>query len=442
MLLRAKALSQSMSIAWSRGARGSRARGGEPAADRPPRAGSSATVLAVVAGLWLTALSLSAAAQDQNTEVAREKFKEGVSAYDAGEYEKARTLFLQAYALKRHPLVLLNLGQTELKAGHVEDGGNHLQQFLREHKAATEQQRKDAEAGIAEAQKRTGYLILIVDTDGAALAVDGAAIGVSPLADPYFVTPGKHKASASLGGKTTETEVDVKKGTATPVTLNLGGGGVVAPVPVVEPTPAPSPSPDGYTPNPVPPPYPVMPPPPPGPMGGMPPGGDTGREDLWPWFKRRPVAWALFGVAGASLVGTIVFGALAGNRDANVGSFQDQIEAEVQAGEDGKASAKLPPQYWSNGDGTGQPQPCGTFDDPSSAFGHYAGACDQLRGEIDARDDLLIGVGVSVGLFAVSTAGLIIYYFVDTGSKRSSATIVPVPIITPDSQGASLVGTF
>lgn len=403
-----------------------------------------AAALALVTALIATTVATPAAAQDRNTEIAREKFTQGVTAYDAGEYEKARTLFLQAYALKRHPLVLLNLGQSELKAGHTEDAGNHLQQFLREHKNPDAQQKKDAEAGIAEAQKKTGYVILIVDTDGAELAIDGTNIGNSPIADPYFVKPGKHEASATKGGKTTKTEVDVQRGTATPVTLNLGGGGAVTPVPVPVPTPTPTPDPYPSTlPTPMPSPYPVGPPMPP-PIGGMPPGGDTGREGVWPWFKKRPLAWALFGVAGASLVGTIAFGALAGNRNANAGSFEDQILAEVQAGEDGKSSAKLPPQYWSNGDGTGQPQPCGTFGDSSTAYGHYASACNDLRGEIDAYDDLLIGVGVSVGLFAASTAGLIIYYFVDSGSKGSSTgtTLVPVPMITPDSQGGSLVGTF
>src|SRR5436190_579042 len=72
------------------------------------------------------------AQQDKITEAARQKFIDGVAAYDAKNYEEARELFLQAYSLKRHPAVLLNLGQSELKAGYTEEGGNHLQQFLRE----------------------------------------------------------------------------------------------------------------------------------------------------------------------------------------------------------------------------------------------------------------------------------------------------------------------
>ena len=101
-------------------------------------------------------VSVAHAQDDQVTVLAREKFKEGVTAFQSGRFEEARALFLQAYALKRHPAVLLNLGQSELKAGYVEDGGNHLNQFLREHTTATDQQKADAKAGIAEASKRTG----------------------------------------------------------------------------------------------------------------------------------------------------------------------------------------------------------------------------------------------------------------------------------------------
>lgn len=408
-----------------------------------------AAALALITLVFATTFSSPVSAQsERNKEIAREKFTKGVTAYDAGEYEKARTLFLQAYALTRHPLLLLNLGLSEVKGGHHEEGGNHLQQFLREHDTPTDQQQKDAESGISDAQRKTGYVILIVDTDGAELAIDGTTIGKSPLVDPYFVAPGKHVASAKKGGKSTQTEIDVQRGTATPVTLNIGGGGLTpVPGPVPTPTPTTVPSPTPYT-APMPPPEPFPQPiaPAPMPYQGMPPGGDTGREDLMPWFRRKPGAWALFGVAGAGLIGTIVFGALAGNRNSNAGSFSDQILAEVQAGENGKSVAKLPPQYWSEGNGTGTPQPCGTLDDPSTAFGHYQTACNDLRNEINAYDDLLIGVAVSVPIFVGATAGLIIYYFVDTGGKKGAnntgITIMPTPIITPETRGGGLVGTF
>src|SRR5689334_8167747 len=72
------------------------------------------------------ALAQQPAQTDPVTEAARVKYQEGVKAFEAGRYEDARSAFLQAYALKRVPAVLLNLGQSEIKSGHYEEGGNHL----------------------------------------------------------------------------------------------------------------------------------------------------------------------------------------------------------------------------------------------------------------------------------------------------------------------------
>src|SRR5262247_2617259 len=102
------------------------------------RATIACFVLLLVAALFpeSTARAQQPPASDPVTEVARQRYEEGVKAFDAGRYEDARSAFLQAYALKRHPAVLLNLGLSELRSGkYVEDGGNHLQQFLREHAA-------------------------------------------------------------------------------------------------------------------------------------------------------------------------------------------------------------------------------------------------------------------------------------------------------------------
>ena len=49
--------------------------------------------------------------EDPFTDMARQRFAEGVKLYDQKEYEKARAAFMQAYALKKHPAVLLNLAK-------------------------------------------------------------------------------------------------------------------------------------------------------------------------------------------------------------------------------------------------------------------------------------------------------------------------------------------
>src|SRR5215472_9486403 len=63
---------------------------------------------------------------------AHARFEEGIKFYDAGKYEQARVAFLQTYALKQDPGVLLNLALSCLKSGHILDAERYFKQFLNE----------------------------------------------------------------------------------------------------------------------------------------------------------------------------------------------------------------------------------------------------------------------------------------------------------------------
>ncbi|MBW2524922.1 MAG: hypothetical protein JRI23_12130 [Deltaproteobacteria bacterium] len=188
-----------------------------------------------------------------------------------------------------------------------------------------------------------------------------------------------------------------------------------------------------------------MPPPAPLPPPGPEPR-DTGRENFFRWYTRKPIAWVLTGVAGLGLVGTISFGAAAAHYDSSADEVSDAILAEVRRWEDDPTrSGYLPDNYYSS-DGT--PQPCGDFDDPASAYPHYSTACDTLRDNINARDTDLALMTVSIVLMAASVGGTVIYYFVDTsdgedpGSVEGAGSITAGPIITPTMQGVGIIGTF
>jgi hypothetical protein len=395
-------------------------------------------LLALTAPAFIPSLPAGVAhAQDQVTTMARERFVEGVKAYDAGRYEEARTLFLQAYALKRHPAVLLNLGQSELKSGEVEAGGNHLQQFLRDHKEATEDQKKAARQGIADAQKRTGFAIVIVDSDGADVSIDGETVGKSPLLDPVFVAPGPHKVSATVGGKTASADFNAKRGTAVPVSVSFGGAAPApAPAPVITPEPAPVVQPEpaaGY-------PAPLAPMGPQGP--GFPPdsGPEPPRSGFVDWYVDRPVAWVLTGVAGLGIGFTAGFGIAAGVANGNAGSIADQINGELANNPNA-----TDPGFAPDSDGDGEPDPCGDRDDPSGDLAHYRDACAKLRENLDAYDTDLIGVGVSAAIAGSAAIALVVYYFVDSGSSSSAKGRPPVlvaPVVSPSEQGVGIAGTF
>src|SRR5277367_177307 len=112
------------------------------------------------------------ATDDPTTDIARARFKEGVSFYDKGQYEQARAAFLQAYALKKHPAVLLNLAWSSLKSGRTLEAERYFKQFLSEGKDSTDKQRADANDGLSQAHAKLGR-IDVVAAAGTEVTVDG-----------------------------------------------------------------------------------------------------------------------------------------------------------------------------------------------------------------------------------------------------------------------------
>ena len=105
---------------------------------------SSLLLIALACSPVIALPRLAAAQEDATIEAARERFREGVTYFDNREFERARLAFVQAYALKPHPAVLLNLAQSELRSGHEAEAATHFARYLREHAEATEEQRAAA----------------------------------------------------------------------------------------------------------------------------------------------------------------------------------------------------------------------------------------------------------------------------------------------------------
>src|SRR5690606_31352229 len=93
------------------------------------------------------------AQDDPETETARQRFQEGVKHFDAGQFAKARVAFVQAYALKQHPAVLLNLAQSELRTpGHEAIAAQHFTEYLR--LTPDSAKRAEAEGGLEKAKSK------------------------------------------------------------------------------------------------------------------------------------------------------------------------------------------------------------------------------------------------------------------------------------------------
>jgi hypothetical protein len=387
-------------------------------------------------------------AGDAAKAVARQRYQEGVAAYEAGRYDDARNAFMLAYSITHVPAVLLNLGQAELRSHHEDEGGNHLQQFLREHTGATPEQRAAAEKGIAEAKRSTGQIILNVDSPGADISVDGQTIGKSPLLDPWFVKPGKHTIFANSQGKSAASTVEVKVGATVTATLALGAGAAPpTPPPPVEPPPTPPPPvtpPEQPVPTFPPQPPPPVAPPPPGPGTMPPPQGpppDMGppRYTFGEWYKHKPVAWVGTGLAIVGLGMGIGGGIGAMNASSQSTADTAAIQAEIV--------------YRNTKQG---------FHDPnnvcnSSVLGknpglnaNYAGACGVLQGDINGYHTNVAVAATGWVFFGVGVIGTVVYMMVDwyphratsTGKKPQETRFAIAPILSPTMNGLGAVGTF
>lgn len=188
--------------------------------------------IVLVALLSATAPTLPASAQqdDPITLQARARFKEGVEHFDKGQFENARLAFLQAYALKKHPAVLLNLAQSSAKSGHSLEAARYFQQYLKEAASASADQRQAAESGLAEVRQKLGR-VEIVAPAGTDVSLDDSRIGTAPFSEPVDVEVGPHTLKSS-----TET-VKVIATVGQKVQARFGSGSATPPVvaPPVEP---------------------------------------------------------------------------------------------------------------------------------------------------------------------------------------------------------------
>lgn len=397
----------------------------------------SLTQLAPAAALLgaLLLVPAHALAQDDVTlTMARERFKEGVGYFDKKDFAKARVAFLQAYALKKHPAVLLNLAQSELRSGHEADAAKHFAQYLREHKDATEAERQGADTGLTAAKALVAEVALDVDMSGAEVYVDGDLEGQAPLPGPVYLTPGAHQLQARKDGKTASLDVNASAGQTTSLRLSLGR--------VAKPTPAPTgKGNDGE----------VAPP-----EGGVEPPHDepsTSRQAFVPWLTHTPGAMIGVGLAGAGLLGGGAF-ALSSKLSYNAAdSVADQI-AEKAVKTDGKVNAQgmksstgacTNPEAWL---ATSTVWMNKTAAERKDRAEQYKDNCDKYSSNVKSGDTFKTLAIVSFAVAGAATVGTIIYYVADSKTTESSAArsrqrrVMVLPIYQPGFAGGLVSGSF
>jgi hypothetical protein len=371
--------------------------------------------------LWAQAAHAQAQDDPTVTAAARERFKEGVTYFDQKQYEKARAAFVQAYALKKHPAVLLNLAQSELRSNHERDAAKHFAIYLREATDASPAEREAAQSGLAAAKQVVGEVQVSADVGGEVF-VDGTSEGIAPLPGSIYLDAGVHTLELRKGDKTTSQSISIKAGDSKQAKLVLSAEQAAA-VPA-----GPSSTPSGGAPT--------------DPEGDAPePARARKRESFVHWVTTNPA-----GVIPASA--TVLFGLGAGGfAIASNAAYTDAddtgAQIETNAGKDSASTRGIcsnPEQVLRNAN---YPER-----DVIARAAQYKDACAQHQESADRGDSFktfAIVSGIGAGVLAVTTGVL---YFVTASDEPSgtaratSPKLWIVPAFAPGSGTLTVGGRF
>jgi tetratricopeptide (TPR) repeat protein len=349
------------------------------------------------------------------TAAARERFKEGVTYFDEKQYEKARAAFVQAYALKKHPAVLLNLAQSELRSNHERDAAEHFAQYLREATDAAPAQRESAQSGLTSAKAAICELTVSAEPDSD-VSVDGALQGTSPLPGPLYLDPGTHTLQAKKGERVVSQSVTTKAGETRELKLKFA----------TEPAPAPKAA--------APPAASAAGEPPQAPSDEEPKSSSgSGREPFFHWLFNKPAGVITGGATVLLGGGTIGFAIASNMAYADADDVAQQIDDRAR--DDGVSTQ-------------------GICVDPKKVLGpgseaeaaRFQDACAHRQDSVDKGDSyktLATFVGIGAGVMAAATVAA---YFLtaDSGSEAASTAshVAVLPWFGSGNGGVSVSGRF
>jgi len=358
-------------------------------------------------------------AEDPITSMARSRFKEGVEFYDKFQYEQARAAFLQAYALKKHPAVLLNLAWSCLKSGHALEAERYFKQFLAEGKDITDKQRSDANEGVTQAHSKIGRIEVSAPA-GTEVTIDGDRVGSAPLPEPVAVEPGAHTLTFKGPDSATETQsVTVLGGEKAVARFTKGGAAAVgAGAPPGTPSSPPAGTPPTASTSATPPPEEA-----PG-AGEHPPAKETPHHEAAKKGPLAPPANMVPVIVGIILTGAGIGVAIAMNNSKQSAQTQANSTAQNVVAHMDTCPAS-----------------------PNSTVPGLVAVCNQYQADInDVNSDATIG-NLAIGFAAAALAGTLIYWLAsDKGDEDSASGATTKPVVVPmfgrAAGGLSISGGF
>jgi hypothetical protein len=373
-----------------------------------------------VAASSRTAFAQTAPPDDATTKAAHARFQEGVGFFDKGQFENARAAFLQAYALRKHPAVLINLAQSSLRAGHTLEAAKFFTQYLHESSSLTDAQRGDAEKGLADARTKLGR-IDVSAAAGAEISLDGDKVGTTPLADPVDVEPGTHKVSArSADGSADTKSVTVAAGQQVSAHFGPGGQGAVTP-------PTPPETPPNETPTPPEP---------------TPAKQTEGAHTAPSPEKKAEGGWGIWSSGHLATYVPTVIGGVVG-----LAGFGTAIVLAISKGSAQSSATSVANEIMSNGGTQGT-----CYNTPPSS--RFYQACNTLASNNNNvnTDALVANIGVAVGI--VGAVGALGWFLLGPRHADEAAPLAPttaptappttslIPFVGPHTGGLGVVSTF
>ena len=190
-----------------------------------------ATSLALLA---IVAQTSPLTADPQAKAQAQELLGQGTKLYAQGDVAGALEKFNAAYAAYASPKLMFNIGQCNRDLSRPVEALEAFEKFLVGAPDSSPDMIADARRSAAQLQRRLGRIQIDCETAGADVSVDGKGVGMAPLPDPIWATPGRHQVAAKHASAAPAIEdVDVTAGSVSTVTVRLA---TVA-VPVAAPAP-------------------------------------------------------------------------------------------------------------------------------------------------------------------------------------------------------------
>jgi tetratricopeptide (TPR) repeat protein len=138
---------------------------------------------------------------DATIKEARDHYEAGLALYSDGEFQRAAIEFDRAYELVPNYRALYNIGQVRIQLHNYARATKALKAYLQQGGDKVDAERKKSvQDDLEMLATRTATFALTSNEDGADVAVDGEAVGTTPLAEPLLLDTGEHRIALSKAG--------------------------------------------------------------------------------------------------------------------------------------------------------------------------------------------------------------------------------------------------